>query len=167
MKCRKCGTLNFDNALHCSNCNYELNPESSNQQSINRKPTKTAGTLFYFSVLMATIGIVAAIVIPAYHENTKTDLNLLKTVQAPTYDSGPSSMSEKSIISKKALTTYRNVYKNAKPHKAFAQSDTGAWAYRYGENSRQKATSTTLDNCKKFNKGKPSRIINVNNEWVN
>ena len=165
MQCNKCGTLNFDNVQYCSNCNHELNQGITNELiKNNQKPIKVASSLIYFSVLISIFGIVAAIVIPAYHE---TDLNLTQDAQRPIETNKHVVMGEQSIISKKALDAYRNIYTNAKLHKAFAQASSGAWAYRYGAFSAQRAKSITLDNCKKYNKGKPCRLINVDNEWVN
>ena len=165
MQCNKCGTLNFDNVHYCSNCNHELNQEITNKLiRNNQKPIKFASSIIYFSVVISIIGIVAAVVIPAYHE---TNSNLAQDARRTVKTKQHVVMGEKSIISKKALDTYKNIYKDAKLHKAFAQASSGAWAYRYGEFSAQKAKSMTLDNCKKHNKDKPCQLINVDNEWVN
>lgn len=165
MQCNKCGTLNFDNVRYCSNCNHELHQGiPTGLIKNNLKPIKFARSVIYFSVLISIIGIVAAIAIPTYHE---TILSLTKDTQRPIETNKHVVMGEESILSKKALDAYRNIYKYAKLHKAFAQASSGAWAYKYGVFSAQKAKSITLDNCKKHNTGKPCRLINVDNEWVN
>lgn len=75
-----------------------------------------------------------------------------------------------SIISKKALASFRDKYLAAGEHKAFAQSLSGAWDWKSSRTSVEHAKTSALVGCQKNNRQVedlyPCRIINVNGEWT-
>jgi len=74
-----------------------------------------------------------------------------------------------SIITNKALRFFNSKYKKAKQHKAFAQSESGAWASRANQTGVEHAKKSVLIKCQKLNieheNSYPCIIININNEW--
>ena len=74
------------------------------------------------------------------------------------------------LMKKQALTSYRGSYRETSSHKAFAQSDTGAWSWKTSKLSREEAMNSALLSCQKNNKKSeqtyPCRIINVNDDWI-
>lgn len=79
--------------------------------------------------------------------------------------------SKTSIMTIEALDTFNTSYKDALIHKAFAQSDSGAWAWRANRLKKEQAINDALAKCKennkKYEKSYPCKVINVNDEWVN
>jgi hypothetical protein len=75
-----------------------------------------------------------------------------------------------SIITNSALKSYKNKYVNAKSHKAFAQSKSGAAYWKSDRTSKKHAMESALVSCqvhnKKFESMYPCRIINVDGVWV-
>jgi hypothetical protein len=61
-------------------------------------------------------------------------------------------------------------YFGAKYHKAFAQSESGAWGYEPNKMNASSAMRSALDRCKKHNKAneanEPCQIINVDDYWA-
>ena len=77
---------------------------------------------------------------------------------------------EASIMQRRALESYREEYKDASLHKAFAQSDSGHWAWKSNRTSREHAITNALIACQ-ANNGRyefryPCKIINVDDKWV-
>lgn len=74
------------------------------------------------------------------------------------------------IINKKALKSFNDKYVNAKLHKAFAQSQSGAWNWKSNRTSVEHAKTSALVGCQRNNqKNKalyPCKIINVDNQWI-
>ncbi|OZC35971.1 hypothetical protein B9Q17_17170 [Marinobacter vinifirmus] len=77
---------------------------------------------------------------------------------------------EASIMTNQALKSYREEYVNATQHKAFAQSDVGAWSWKSNRTSIKHAIENSLIDCQKNNKRHeaeyPCKIINVNGKWA-
>jgi len=75
-----------------------------------------------------------------------------------------------SIMSKQALERYREKYVSGEENKAFAQSVSGAWAFRTARTSIEHAKTNALVACQANNKiyeaTYPCKIININGEWV-
>jgi len=76
----------------------------------------------------------------------------------------------KSIITNKALKSFKNKYSEASQNKAFAQSLSGSWNWRANRTTREHAVTSALVSCQKNNKKYedtyPCEVINVNDEWV-
>ena len=74
------------------------------------------------------------------------------------------------ILTIKGLTSFKTSYKDAHIHKAFAQSDSGTWAWEANRNSKEQAINDALALCqssnKKYEEMYPCKVINVNDEWV-
>ncbi len=71
-----------------------------------------------------------------------------------------------------AVSSARDSYKwyfGAKTHKAFAQSESGAWGYETNRISAGSAMNAALERCRRHNTNyeieQPCRIINVNGHW--
>ena len=77
---------------------------------------------------------------------------------------------EASIMTNQALKSYREEYVHATEHKAFAQSDVGAWSWKSNRTSTKHAIENSLIDCQKNNKRHeadyPCRIINVDGRWA-
>lgn len=77
---------------------------------------------------------------------------------------------EASIVTNQALKSYREEYVHATEHKAFAQSDMGAWSWKSNRTSIQYAIENSLIDCQKNNKRHeakyPCEIINVDGKWA-
>jgi hypothetical protein len=75
-----------------------------------------------------------------------------------------------SIITNKALESFKTEYAKASKHKAFAQSLSGAWNWKSNRTSREHAITSALISCQRNNKKSedlyPCVIINVDDEWV-
>lgn len=75
-----------------------------------------------------------------------------------------------SIITVEALHSFKTKYKDAPIHKAFAQSDTGVWAWDANLLKRDMAINNALVKCqsnnKKYEENYPCEVINVNDEWI-
>jgi hypothetical protein len=73
--------------------------------------------------------------------------------------------------SKKAKKSYDKKYITNRDNKAFAQSVTGFWSWRAGEDTIEKAKFMALQKCKKKNEKEESRypceIIDVNGSPIN
>lgn len=78
--------------------------------------------------------------------------------------------SEASIMTNQGLRSFREQYVNATEHKAFAQSDSGAWSWKSNRTTREYAIRNALIDCQKQNKRHeeeyPCKIINVDGKWV-
>ncbi len=73
------------------------------------------------------------------------------------------------IINRQALDYYTNTYKYSRENKAFAQSQSGAWAARINVSSIENAKFQALSNCQGYNENEltyPCRIIDVNNSSI-
>ena len=77
---------------------------------------------------------------------------------------------EASLMTNQALRSFRNQYLQATEHKAFAQSDSGAWSWKSNRTTREYAIMNALIDCQKQNKRHeadyPCKILNVDGEWV-
>jgi hypothetical protein len=77
---------------------------------------------------------------------------------------------EASLMTNQALRSFRNQYLQATEHKAFAQSDSGAWSWKSNRTTREYAIMNALIDCQKQNKrheaAYPCKILNVDGEWV-
>jgi hypothetical protein len=77
---------------------------------------------------------------------------------------------EASLMTNQALKSYREGYVHATKHKAFAQSDVGAWSWKSNRTSIKYAIENSLIDCQKNNKKHeaeyPCKIINVDGKWV-
>jgi hypothetical protein len=75
---------------------------------------------------------------------------------------------ERVIITNAALESYQK-YRSANNHKAFAQSESGAWNWRADRTNQEYAMKNALMGCRANNKVEneyPCKIININGEWV-
>lgn len=76
-----------------------------------------------------------------------------------------------SIISNKALDSFKDGYTKAPKNKAFAQSLSGAWNWKSDRASIEHATTSALIGCQRNNKRSedlyPCKIIHVNDNWQN
>ena len=83
---------------------------------------------------------------------------------------GPPPQEGKRLITYEAFSAYYNTYKDAKGHKAFAQSEGGAWSYVTERNSREEANNEVLAACQGYNElfsdTFPCTLVNVDNEWT-
>ncbi len=72
------------------------------------------------------------------------------------------------LVGSSARDSYK-WYFGAKTHKAFAQSESGAWGYETNRMSAGSAMDDALERCRKHNTNyeieQPCRIINVNGHW--
>ena len=77
---------------------------------------------------------------------------------------------ENSLMTNQALKSYREGYVHATEHKAFAQSDVGAWSWKSNRTSVRYAIENSLKDCQRNNKRHeaeyPCKIINVDGKWV-
>jgi hypothetical protein len=77
---------------------------------------------------------------------------------------------EASIMTNQALKSYREEYVYATEHKAFAQSDVGAWSWKSNRTSVKHAIENSLIDCQRNNKRHeaehPCKIINVDGKWA-
>jgi len=77
---------------------------------------------------------------------------------------------EASIMTNQALKSYREDYVHATEHKAFAQSDVGAWSWKSNRTSVKHAIENSLIDCQRNNKRHeaehPCKIINVDGKWA-
>ena len=99
-------------------------------------------------------------------ENTSVSLVTQQDVQPPNNES----YSISSIISNKALISYKTKYSQATNHKAFAQSAVGSWNWRSNRTSKQHAIDSALIACQanneKYEAKHPCRVINVDGDWI-
>jgi hypothetical protein len=76
-----------------------------------------------------------------------------------------------SIITNQALMSYKGKYLKASTHKAFVQSESGAWNWRSNRTSKEHAINSALISCqadnKKYEEMYPCKVINVDGEWAN
>ena len=76
----------------------------------------------------------------------------------------------KFIITNEASKSFKNKYLTATSHKAFAQSESGAWSWRSNRTSEKNARKSALIACQANNKKNeslhPCKVINVNGEWL-
>ena len=76
-----------------------------------------------------------------------------------------------SIISNKALVSFKGDYANAPKNKAFAQSPSGAWNWKSDRTSIEHATTSALIGCQRNNKKSedvyPCKVIHINDSWKN
>lgn len=77
---------------------------------------------------------------------------------------------EASIMTNQALKSYREDYVHATQHKAFAQSDVGAWSWKSNRTSIKHAIKNALIDCQRNNRRHeaehPCKIINVDGKWA-
>ncbi|MEC7815698.1 MAG: hypothetical protein VX939_05475 [Pseudomonadota bacterium] len=77
---------------------------------------------------------------------------------------------EASIMTNQALKSYREGYVHATEHKAFAQSDVGAWSWKSNRTSIKHAIGNALIDCQGNNRRHeaehPCKIINVDGKWT-
>jgi len=75
-----------------------------------------------------------------------------------------------SIITNKALNSFKTGYSKASTHKAFAQSLSSAWSWKSNMTSVEHAKTSALIACQRNNKESedlyPCKIINVNDLWI-
>lgn len=80
-------------------------------------------------------------------------------------------ISIESIITHQALMSYKGKYLKASTHKAFAQSESGAWNWKSNRTSKEHAINSALISCqannKKHEKMYPCKVISVDGEWAN
>jgi hypothetical protein len=76
-----------------------------------------------------------------------------------------------SLMSNDAKASYETKFISAKNHKAFSQSDSGAWSWKANRTSIDHAKTNALIACQKNNikyeKTYPCKIININGLWLN
>jgi hypothetical protein len=86
----------------------------------------------------------------------------------PTFEQ--KAVGEASIMTNQALKSYREEYIHATKHKAFAQSDVGAWSWKSNRTSIKHAIENSLIDCQRNNKRHesehPCKIINVDGRWA-
>jgi len=86
----------------------------------------------------------------------------------PTFEQ--KAVGEASIMTNQALKSYREEYVHATEHKAFAQSDVGAWSWKSNRTSIKHAIENSLIDCQRNNKRHeaehPCKIINVDGQWA-
>lgn len=74
------------------------------------------------------------------------------------------------IITRQALQEYNEKYSVEVPHRAFAQSGSGAWAWRAGRTSVEHAMRNALAGCRMHNTrdeaAHPCKVINVDGRWA-
>ncbi|PCJ38625.1 MAG: hypothetical protein COA99_11630 [Moraxellaceae bacterium] len=74
-----------------------------------------------------------------------------------------------SIISNKALKSFKNDYAKTPKNKAFAQSTSGAWNWRSDRTSIEHAVTSALIACQRKNRKAedlyPCKIIHINDSW--
>ncbi len=164
MRCHRCGTLNFTNIRYCSKCQTEINPTSDYRRVIERPEPVTLSRFWIITIL----GILAFIFKPNWELNLDDFLpaETLPVVQKSQQATvAPKRTGEEILIQTKARKAYRDVYRNARQHKAFAQAENGAWAYRYNHTTQQNAIDAALKNCRNYSRGQPCKIVNLNDEW--
>ena len=75
-----------------------------------------------------------------------------------------------SIISNKALQSFKTEYSKAPTNKAFAQSVSGAWNWKSNRTSIEHAKTSALIGCQRNNKKSedlyPCKVIHINDTWV-
>ena len=73
------------------------------------------------------------------------------------------------ILKINAKKSYK-LYFGAKYHKAFAQSESGAWGYESNRMSASSAMEKALNRCRRYNKAQevnePCQIVNVDGYWA-
>ena len=76
-----------------------------------------------------------------------------------------------SIITNKALKSFKTDYLKATSHKAFAQSASGAWNWKSNRTSKAHAIKSALISCQRNNikneQLHPCKVINIDGDWVN
>jgi len=76
-----------------------------------------------------------------------------------------------SLMSNKALKSFKTDYAKASNHKAFAQSVSGAWNWKSNRTTKEHAITSALIGCQRNNKKSedlyPCKVINVDGEWLN
>lgn len=72
------------------------------------------------------------------------------------------------IRTKDAFKSFQKEYLHQKDHKAFAQSQTGAWAWRAERTTREFAIEDAVNACNNYLEANEPRcvVIHVNKEWV-
>lgn len=72
------------------------------------------------------------------------------------------------LHTKDALKSYKKEYLRERGHKAFAQSPSGAWAWRSQRTSREFAIEDAVNACNAYLEATEPRcvVIHVNKEWV-
>lgn len=191
MRCSNCGALNFDNVRHCSSCNSKFD---ENKQKVINTHSSQANISNSTNVVskpnnrpwLFVILIVIAVSIPSFLDKLKETLQpFIEQISAleslDTLDFLNNNESKKTfvshtvpidlIITKKALSSYNTIYKHERKNKAFAQSDSGAWAWRANKSSIESAISSTLTACQAYikkNKSEyPCKIIDLNGSFIN
>ncbi|MEW8505374.1 MAG: hypothetical protein AB2598_01610 [Candidatus Thiodiazotropha sp.] len=118
---------------------------------------------------MKYITIVISLMIVGCTTNATTDQPKLAKGTVVKYENTQTGIN--SIISKKALNSYKKEYLSASGHKAFAQSLSGVWSWRSNRTTAEHAKTSALVVCQRSNiKNEelyPCKIINVDGVWVN
>lgn len=72
------------------------------------------------------------------------------------------------IRTKDALKSFKKEYLHQKDQKAFAQSPTGAWAWRAERTTREFAIEDAVNACNNYLEANEPRcvVIHVNKEWM-
>lgn len=77
---------------------------------------------------------------------------------------------ESTLIADKAAIAFNDKYLTRSQHKAFAQSESGAWGFMTARNSTEEAQKAALDLCTKhntnFNDDFPCEVIHIDNSWI-
>ena len=75
-----------------------------------------------------------------------------------------------SIITNRALKSFKEEYASAPKNRAFAQSESGAWNWKSDRTSKDHAITSALIGCQRNNKKSedlyPCKVIHVNDQWV-
>jgi len=102
-----------------------------------------------------------------YEKPIPTATSSSETVEPPFEQEA---IGEAAIMLNQALKSYREEYVHATEHKAFAQSDVGAWSWKSNRTSIKHAIENSLKDCQRNNKRHeaehPCKIINVNGTWA-
>ena len=102
-----------------------------------------------------------------YEKPIPTPTSTNETVE-PSFEQ--KAVGETAIMTNQALKSYREEYIHATEHKAFAQSDVGAWSWKSNRTSIKHAIENSLIDCQRNNKRHeaehPCKIINVDGTWA-
>lgn len=102
-----------------------------------------------------------------YEKPIPTATSTSETVE-PSFEQ--KAVGEAAIMTNQALKSYREEYVHATEHKAFAQSDVGAWSWKSNRTSIKHAIENSLIDCQRNNKRHeaehPCKIINVDGTWA-
>ena len=94
------------------------------------------------AVIISSVSVATAETVVVEPEVTKTIIEVTK----------PELFTIESIISKKALKSFETPYHQAPSHKAFTQSESGAWSWKSNRTSKEHAIKSALISCQINNK---------------